>query len=76
MGFYVGLFFFLYMSRASLLWGYAAPLWTPSGTLHTQISTVVFSPLSVQSNFRLPVTLLTISSSPMMASTVLEPGST
>lgn len=43
MGFYVGLFF--YMSRASLLWGYAAPLWTLSGTLQTQISTVAFFPL-------------------------------
>lgn len=58
-----------------LLLGNAALCWLYRGTAEARLFPIVVLKL-LQSSFKLPVTLLTISSSPMMARTVREPDST
>lgn len=64
-----------YAETTPLLLGNAALCWLHSGLAEAGLFPIVAFQL-LQSSFKLPVTLLTISSSPMMARTVREPDST
>lgn len=62
------------MPKPSLLPGNAALCWLQSGTAEPCLP--LYQSSAPQSNFKLPVTLFTISSSPMIARTVRDPDST